>query len=236
MSFGKFSRFAAIAAAALLLVGCRNGPDPAAIEKMRAKPMSEWLLNDPAMIAREKPERLDRDGVALAILAGHAVNQKTVPVIGIGLDAYGERKPASVWIQGPSPLSFSSPEEQGAHSGWSVMILKPGTYRFKMLSQTYGNGLASVGPSPLGEMMAKAVEDKVDVKAGDVVYIGSFVGSFGLGIVNKDKPNVGIFDETDKARVYVAERLAPYASRLKTRLMPCNLCVLRDRMTKLAGE
>ena len=220
-------------AALLLVAGCTHTADPNARAAMLAKPMSEWLVPSVADVATTDPKRLEKDGAALVVVAGYVRAQKAVPVVGIGLESYGDREPATVWLEGPTPFAMHSPEKTGPHVGFGLLVLKPGVYRFGKVMISQGNVLISVGRTAMGSILATAVDDKVEVKAGEVLYLGSFAASYGIGMVNRDRPTLSVVDETSTARAWLNERLPAFAPRLTSRVMPCHLCALA---AKPAGD
>ena len=112
--------------------------------------------------------------------------------------------------------------KQPATLGWGVAAAKPGKYFLRSMITSAPRTPGVTRPKVKGEIM-DLLGQTVEVKAGEVVYIGTMIYKTGAG-----KNSFGNKDESGAAKAWMQRHLPKLAGALKTRLLDCGCDAKKD--------
>lgn len=237
---------AAIVGVGLLAAGCQSvttEADRARFAAERAedlkKPMSQWnVVMSFDDVAAQTPERLLKDDAAILVTRGRLALQDSVPFLNVGQSGqYSRRNPTVAGLQrvGTSTggrllgdeFKFLAGVKGGneADKGFSMAVVSPGEFALSYVGVKQVDR-AEIRRSAIGVMLAAAAGDKVTVKAGEVVYVGSITAFGSTASFNKERPSFSVEDESADARGWLQRHMPNFAGKMTTRLIPCATCTL----------
>jgi hypothetical protein len=186
---------------------------------LNSKPLAERMVSKASDLKSETPKSLALQNAG--VLVARVYGEKTVTT---GVFGFGEKKPvraglllslASADRGNPAlPMLFGQDTASTSEQfGWAITAVPPGKYYLSSLGGA--EGYAAIFRTRNGNL-AEAPGQTIDIKAGEVVYIGSVhTRADGKDVTLK------VDDETTAAKSYLQTELGALAAVMTTRLLDC---------------
>lgn len=210
----------------LALSGCSGKVTDTGTASLDKRPLAERIVTKPAEIKSETPQSLAQQGLALVVARVYAEKTDT------GFMGLGEKKTSRAGVLlslgtsdkanklGSMLFGQDVPGNDGA-VGWAVTVAKPGKYYISSMGGAAG--YASVHRTNFGYEFAEALGQTTEVKAGEVVYLGSVRSR-----VDGKQIGLTVEDDTAAAKAYLQRELPSFASIMTTRLLDCGCNARRN--------
>lgn len=212
-----------LAGTAVLLAACggSTAPDPKAMAALEARPLGERMVSKIEDIKLETPQSLRIQDAALLLgRAASETSRTSNGFFGIGASATTSNSGALIMLNTAdgrpktSTMLFGVDAKDPSAQGWATTIVSPGHYFLSSMGA--GPGHPMLMRQNLTGEIAKLSGQTVELKAGDVVYIGS------LTTVQRDKEvSLKVRDESAEARAFLQTKLPTFAPAMTTRLLDC---------------
>jgi hypothetical protein len=190
------------------------------------RPLAERIVTKPAEVKSETPQTLAQQGLALVVARVYSEKADT------GFMGLGEKKTSRVGVlltlgatdktAKLSTMLFGQ-EASGSESavGWAITVAKPGKYYIANMGGAAG--YPSIHRTNMGYEFAEALGQTTEIKAGEVVYLGSVRSR-----VDGKEVGLTVGDETADAKAYLHRELPSFAAVMTTRLLDCGCNARRN--------
>lgn len=213
--------------AAVLMAGCSSSGSTTPSKKfVDDRPLNERMFHSHSDLVTLTPESLVSENAAMIISSGGVINERN------GRFDKGQVTFSQI---GEFGLAIGSKGEALKETGNSAILVKPGKWQISTI--TAGGAANGIRINGKGSKLFEALGDFVEVKAGDVVYIGEMAAhiqpaSFGTpqkikGISQKDK--------FSSAQNWMKANYPSLAGKLEKRLIKCTICELQARAKQNAS-
>ena len=217
----KLTQVIFVLIASVLLAGCSSSGSSTPSKKfVDDTPLNERLFHSHKDMVTITPERLVEENAAIIVSSGGVINASSGKF---------DRGQVTMSLVSGFGLAIGTTGETLKETGNSAILVKPGKWQISTI--TGKSAATGIRINDKGSKIFEALGDFVEVKAGDVVYIGEMSAHIKSASFSKPRKITGISqkDKFPDAQRWMQANYPSLAGKLEKRLIKCTICELQAR-------